>query len=71
MCWARGWTGLTPARWAWCLMGDHYHFVIETRLANLSLLMRHINGVFTQRFNQQQTGSGLAFCLHGGWVLSF
>ena len=29
----------------YCLMGNHYHFVLHTRQANLSLLMRHINGV--------------------------
>lgn len=34
---------------AYCLMGNHYHFVLHTRQANLSLLMRHINGVYTRR----------------------
>jgi REP element-mobilizing transposase RayT len=38
---------------AWCLMGNHDHFAIQTRLANLSRLMRHIKGVFTHRFNQR------------------
>ena len=33
---------------AWCFMGNHYHFVLQTRQPNLSLLMRHINGVYTQ-----------------------
>lgn len=51
---------LMPAL-AWCLMGNHYHFVIQTRLANLSLLMRHINGVFTQRFNQRHYKVGHLF----------
>lgn len=46
---------------AWCLMGNHYHFVIQTRLGNLSLLMRHINGVFTQRFNQRHRKVGHLF----------
>lgn len=46
---------------AWCLMGNHYHFVIQTRLANLSLLMRHVNGVFTQRFNQRHHKVGHLF----------
>ena len=32
---------------AYCLMGNHYHFVLHTRRANLSRLMRHVNGVFT------------------------
>jgi putative transposase len=30
---------------AYCLMGNHYHFVLHTHSANLSLLMRHINGI--------------------------
>jgi REP element-mobilizing transposase RayT len=36
---------------AYCLMGNHYHFVLRTRQADLSLLMRHINGVYTQSVN--------------------
>ncbi|MDP2262571.1 MAG: transposase [Hydrogenophaga sp.] len=46
---------------AWSLMGNHYHFVIQTRLANLSLLMRHINRVFTQGFNQRHHKVGHLF----------
>jgi putative transposase len=38
---------------AYCLMGNHYHFVLQTRRANLSLLMRHVNGVYSQRFNRR------------------
>lgn len=38
---------------AYCLMGNHYHFVLHTRSANLSLLMRHINGVYSQRYNRR------------------
>jgi putative transposase len=38
---------------SYCLMGNHYHFVLHTRQANLSLLMRHINGVYTQSFNRR------------------
>ena len=30
---------------AYCLMGNHYHLVLHTRAANLSRLMRHLNGV--------------------------
>lgn len=30
---------------AYCLMGKHYHLVMRTTLANLSRLMRHIDGV--------------------------
>lgn len=38
---------------AYCLMGNHYHLVLHTRQGNLSRLMRHLNGVYTQRFNQR------------------
>lgn len=46
---------------AYCLMGNHYHFVLQTRQANLSLLMRHINGVYTQRFNRRHDKTGHLF----------
>lgn len=36
---------------AYCLMGNHYHFVLQTRRANLSQVMRHINAKFSQAFN--------------------
>ena len=38
---------------AYCLMGNHYHFVLHTRAANLSRLMRHVNGVYTQAYNRR------------------
>jgi putative transposase len=38
---------------SYCLMGNHYHFVLHTRSANLSRLMRHVNGVYTQNFNRR------------------
>lgn len=43
---------------AYCLMGNHYHFVLHTRQANLSLLMRHVNGVYTQAFNRRHAKVG-------------
>lgn len=46
---------------AYCLMGNHYHFVLHTRQANLSLLMRHINGVYTQSFNRRHGKVGHLF----------
>jgi putative transposase len=46
---------------AYCLMGNHYHFVLYTRRANLSLLMRHINGVYTQAFNRRHLKVGHLF----------
>lgn len=38
---------------AYCLMSNHYHFVVHTRQGNLSALMRHINGIYTQAFNRR------------------
>lgn len=46
---------------AYCLMDNHYHFVLHTRKANLSLLMRHINGVYTQAFNRRHDKVGHLF----------
>lgn len=38
---------------AYCLMDNHYHLLIETPEGNLSLGMRQLNGVYTQRFNRR------------------
>jgi putative transposase len=38
---------------AYCQMGNHFHLVLHTRQANLSRLMRHVNGVYTQNFNRR------------------
>jgi REP element-mobilizing transposase RayT len=38
---------------SYCLMGNHFHLVLHTRQANLSRLMRQLNGVYTQRLNQR------------------
>ena len=47
---------------AYCLMGNHYHFVLHTRAANLSRLMRHVNGgVYTQSFNRRHGKVGHLF----------
>jgi len=37
--------------WAWCLMSNHYHLLIETLEPTLSKGMREVNGVYTQAFN--------------------
>ena len=46
---------------AFCLMPNHYHAVLETRRANLSRLMRHVNGVYTQRYNRRHDKVGHLF----------
>jgi REP element-mobilizing transposase RayT len=46
---------------AYCLMDNHYHLLAQTPDANLSRCMRHINGVYTQRFNAQYGYDGQLF----------
>lgn len=46
---------------AYCLMSNHYHFVVHTRQGNLSALMRHVNGVYTQAFNRRHGKVGHLF----------
>jgi len=46
---------------AYCLMGNHYHLLIETPRANLDRVMRHINGVYTQRYNRLKKTDGPLF----------
>lgn len=46
---------------AYCLMDNHYHLLIETPDANLSLGMRQLNGVYTQRFNRRHGRVGHVF----------
>ena len=38
---------------AYCQMGNHFHLVLHTLQGNLSRLMRHVNGVYTQQFNRR------------------
>lgn len=46
---------------AFCLMPNHYHILVQTPDANLSRCMRHINGVYTQRFNSAHALDGQLF----------
>ena len=46
---------------AWCLMGNHYHLLVETPDSNLSRGMRYLNGVYTQRFNRTHSHVGHLF----------
>jgi DNA-binding transcriptional regulator YhcF (GntR family) len=42
-------------------MANHYHLLIETPRANLSLGMRQLNGVYTQSFNRRHRRVGHLF----------
>ncbi len=46
---------------AYCLMGNHYHLLVETPEANLGRGMRQLNGVYTQRFNRRHARVGHVF----------
>lgn len=46
---------------AYCLMGNHYHLVVETPDANLSKGMRQLNGVYTQAYNRRHHRVGHLF----------
>lgn len=46
---------------AYCLMSNHYHLLMQTPEANISRSMRHLNGVYTQRFNRMHLCDGQLF----------
>lgn len=46
---------------AFCLMSNHYHILVQTPAGNLSRAMRHINGVYTQRYNRRLGIDGQLF----------
>src|SRR5437870_10154606 len=52
------------ARWqvhAYCLMGNHFHLVLETPLANLVAGMKWFLGTYTSRFNRRHKLFGHLF----------
>lgn len=46
---------------AYCLMSNHYHLLIRTLVTNLSRAMRHLNGLYTQRYNRSRQIDGPLF----------
>jgi len=46
---------------AYCCMPNHYHLLVQTPQANLSRFMRHLNGIYTQRFNRIHKKDGALF----------
>ena len=45
----------------WCMMTNHYHLLLETPEGNLSQIMRHINGAYTNYFNVKRRRAGHLF----------
>lgn len=46
---------------AYCLLDNHYHLLLSTPKGNLGRLMRHLNGVYTQRYNRMEATDGPLF----------
>ncbi|HEX9756822.1 MAG TPA: transposase, partial [Nitrospiria bacterium] len=46
---------------AYCLMGNYYHVLLQTPQANLSRIMRHLDGLYTQRYNRRHHRDGPLF----------
>ena len=46
---------------AYCLMTTHYHILLQTPDGNISRCMRHLNGVYTQRYNRKYGFDGQLF----------
>src|SRR4029453_218318 len=43
------------------LMANHYHLCLRTPKGNLSRVMRHVDGIYTQRFNRRHGRDGPLF----------
>jgi REP element-mobilizing transposase RayT len=57
---------LVVARYRWrchsyCLLGNHYHLLLETPDPNLALGMRQLNGTYAQAFNRRRGRVGHVF----------
>jgi REP element-mobilizing transposase RayT len=46
---------------AYCLLPNHYHLLVQTPDSNISRAMRHLNGVYTQRYNRSHNCDGTLF----------
>jgi REP element-mobilizing transposase RayT len=58
------WTTVGTYEWrcqSYCLMGTHYHLIVQTPHANLSAGMQMLNGRYAQRFNWRHRRRGHLF----------
>jgi len=46
---------------AYCLMDNHYHLLLQTPEGNLSQIMHHINGAYTNYYNTKRNRAGHLF----------
>ena len=60
-------------RWdchAFCLMGTHYHLVLDAPTERLSAGMQYLNGVYAERFNLRHERDGHVFgARFASWVI--
>jgi REP-associated tyrosine transposase len=64
------WTTIGTYEWScqsYCLMGTHYHVIVQTPRANLAAGMRMLNGRYAQRYNWRYDRKGHLF---GGRFMS-
>lgn len=47
--------------YAYCLMGNHYHLLLETPLPNISRIMQYINTAYTVYYNVKRKSCGHLF----------
>ena len=47
--------------YAYCLMDNHYHLLLSTLAGVLSRPMRHLDGIYTQKFNRLHHRDGPLF----------
>lgn len=47
--------------YTYCLMDNHYHLLLQTPRGGLSRAMRHLDGIYTQRFNRMHGRDGPLF----------
>lgn len=46
---------------AYCLMENHYHFILETPNGNISAVMKRLNGIYSQTYNFRHNKVGALF----------
>ncbi len=46
---------------AYCMMPNHYHLLVQSSEGNLARCMRHLNGIYTQKFNIRHKCDGTHF----------
>ena len=56
---------------AWCLMGTHYHLVVEAKREQMSHAVHRLNGLYAQSFNRRHERRGHLFeNRFSSWVIT-